>query len=164
MLNAVSNTDYRKTIDVHQLSDFSFDKMVPGFIYHPKHVPLKIKRVWRLPELAQDEVKSGKSTLGLCFFSTKNHKPGALIELTISLLGEDHKFIGQVVIVKETHLGYETGIWLQSQMDAYRARIIEQVCYIDGYLGHKQDQSVAVINKEQGAREWISLNAAQFPA
>ena len=106
MLNAIKNLDLVNSAGEHQPNEFSFDEMSPGFIYHPDSIPLTIKHLWRLPELTQDEIKSGKSTLGLCFSSNKHLNPGMLIELTVFIRGEDHKFVGQVIFVKQTQHGY----------------------------------------------------------
>lgn len=164
MLNAIRNDDHVNARGKHQPDYAHFDEMAPGFIYHPDHIPLNFRRLWRMPELTKEERKSGMSTLGLSFFSDKHLTPGMQIEVTVPLRGEDHKFVGQVVLVKESHHGYDVGIWLRSQHDAYRARIVEQICYIDCYLQDKQEHSSKPINKEQGIQEWIVHNAAQFPA
>ena len=164
MLDQIKSYHYEGTPDVQLANKINTDDAAPGFIHHPNNIPFHVKHVSRLPVMKQNEIESGKSTLGLCFFSDKYLKPGTLVELTIPLRGEDHKFIGQVVLIRETHRGYEAGIWLRSQTDAFRARIIEQICYIDGYLEEKQDHSASPINKELGIQEWISRNAAHFPA
>lgn len=159
MLNAIKISDH-ETI---QPKDILLDKMATGFLYHPENTPLKVKRLWRVPELNRDEEKSGESTLGLCFTSQKHYVAGSSLELTISIHGEDHKFSGQIVLIKENLQGYNVGVWLRSQMDACRARIVEQVCYIDSYLEDQPDRNILPFNQEQRIREWISQNAAQIP-
>lgn len=164
MLNTTNTIDHEKSIDAGRHYDFPVDVIAPDFIYHPKNALLKTKPLKQFPELDQDEIRSGKSTLGLCFTSRKHHATGTILEITIPVRGDDHKFVGQVVLVRKMQHGYETGIWLRSQTDACRARILEQICYIDGYLEEKQVQSETPINAEQEIQGWISRNAALFPA
>ena len=80
--------------------------------------------------------------------------------MTISIRGDDHKFVGQVVLIKGNGQGYNVGVWLRSQTDACRARIIEQICFMNG----SRQQSLATIKKEKGMREWIYPDATQLPA
>lgn len=164
MLNAIRNDVHENAAGTLQADYAHFDQMASGFIYHPDHIPLNFRRLWHLPELTKDERRSGKSTLGLSFFTHKHLKAGEQVEVTVHVRGENHKFVGEVVLVKESQRGYDVGIWLRSQHDAIRARIIEQVCYIDRYLQDKQKHSSKPINKEQGTQEWIVHNAAHFPA
>ncbi len=159
MLNMNKITNSVNTVEAHQSSTF-IDEIPLGFISYPKNIPLSIKHIWRLPELTPDEVKSGESELGLCFTSNKHHKIGTLVEVTISIHGDDHKFVGQVVLIKANDHGYNVGVWLRSQTDACRARIIEQICYMNG----SQQHSLASIKKEKGMREWIYPDATQLPA
>jgi hypothetical protein len=158
------NNDPVNTAEAHQPNIAFADEVPLGFISYPKNIPLNAKHIWRLPELTADEVKSGESELGLCFTSNKHHKIGTLMEVTISMRGDDHIFVGQVVLIKGGDRGYNVGVWLRSQTDACRARIIEQICYMDSSLETGRQHSLATIKKEKGMREWIYPDTTQLPA
>jgi len=164
MQNLKKTIVYKQNADTHRSLDFQVDEIATDFIYHPENLSLNTRYIKQLPELDQDELKSGKSTLGLCFTSKKHHLPGSNLEITIPVRGDRHKFIGLVVFIRKIEQGYKTGIWLRSQTDACRARILEQICYIDGYLENRQKQSKVPINTDQEIEGWISRNAALFPA
>ena len=164
MLNINTTTDPLSTSEVLQGDNSFIDEIPLGFISYPKTIPLKIKHIWRLPELTQDEVESGESESGLCFISHRHHKIGTLVEVTISIRGDDHKFVGQVVLIRGSDHGYNVGVWLRSQTDACRARIIEQICYTDGSLEAQRQHSLATIKKEKGMQEWIYPDSTQLPA
>ncbi len=138
-----------------------FDKAVPGFIYHPKAIPFTLKKRRRTVE-SSPEMEKERSNLGLCFHTEKYFKPGILVEFTVMIRDDVQTFTGRVVFNRETEEGYVTGIWLLSQSDAYRARIVEQVCHIDRYLEKKQGDK-QTIDTEREAGYWISRFAARFP-
>ena len=164
MFKLIKVSHFESNDDINPTKNKFIKKMATDFLYHPENTSLKIKRLRGLPELTQSEIKSGVSSLGLCFASGKYHRIGSILGLTISTHGEEHSFLGQVVLIKENPHGYHVGVWLRSQTDASRLRIVEQILYIDSYLEDQQDQSVTPFNKEQGIQEWISQNAAQIPA
>jgi len=158
MVSVINEFDQVDEKDGYHANEIAFDEVAPGFIYHPTNTTLTMKAISRLPELTEDEVQSGKSNLGLCFFSEKKLSTGMLIKLTIPLRGEDHIFIGQIVIVKESQQGYEVGIWLRSQVDAYRARIVEQACFLEGVMKKKQTQKSSRQSKKSGLHSWVLRN------
>ncbi len=163
MLNMNKNTDSVKTVEALQSNDSFVDEIPLGFISYPKNITLNTKHIWRLPELTSDEVKSGESELGLCFASSRHYNVGTLMEVSISIRGDEHKFVGQVVLIKGNAQGYNVGVWLRSQTDACRARIIEQICYFNSSHQVKRKYSLESINQEKGMREWIYPDA-QLPA
>ncbi len=163
MINTVTQT---RPVHKNSEADIAalFDQSAAGFIRHPDAFPLNIRRRWREPVLSLAEEMDDESELGLCFFSEKHLDPGTRLELSIPLRGEEQKFAGEVVLVRALRHGYEIGLWLRSHTDACRARIVEQICYIECYLKDKQKNTINPINHEQGTREWISRFAAHFPA
>jgi hypothetical protein len=111
----------------------SFNKIHNDFIRHPQQFPLEFKRVraWRRSLRAQ---QMAKGDLGLSFVSPKYIATGTDMELSIPLRGIVQKFHGTVVMVREIVGGFEIGIWLASEDEASRARLVEQICHIECYL------------------------------
>ena len=132
-----------------------------GFIHHPADHPVRCRRVlnWRRAQTGQQ----ARSKLGLCFESTKFVSPGSAVELTIPLRGELQKFRGEVVLVRDIGFGYEIGVWLESDEDAARVRIVEQICHIECYLKEKREREGHAVIRENAAQEWIAKFAASFP-
>lgn len=147
-----------------QITNHFVDDQEPGFIHHPDSIPLDIRLIRKQPDETQFINENQNSKLGLSFNTNKQLKPGMHIEISIPLRNDEQKFLGQVVFVRKKDQGYDVGIVLRSQNDAYRARIIEQVCYINCYIQEQQSHSTKLINREQCAYEWISRYAAHFPA
>jgi len=131
-----------------------------GFIQPPHGYPLSFRRMWL--ESLRGAAGSSRATLGLSFRTTRFVRPGAWLEVSIPLRGETQRFRGEVVMVKAGEGGFEVGLWLENDQDAARARIVEQICYIECYLRRKRE-SGAVVSGNGAAREWITRFAASFP-
>jgi hypothetical protein len=59
--------------------------------------------------------------------------------------------------------GHELGLALLDADDAYAARMVEQVCYIEDYRRSVLQQQGRQLDAEEAAAEWISRYAARFP-
>ena len=59
--------------------------------------------------------------------------------------------------------GYEVGVEFVMPDDEYRARMVEQLCYIEHYKRRVQAREGRELSGEQAAREWIEKYAAHFP-
>lgn len=164
MLDKTKQIQKENSVAGQQRIDQFIDDWEPGFIHHPGSIPIDIRLISQKTEQTTTAIENANSRLGLSFNTNKQLKPGMHIEISIHLRDDDQKFIGQVVFVREKEQGYDVGIVLRSQTDAYRARIIEQVCYINCYIQDQQSHSTKLINPEQCAHEWISRYAAHFPA
>lgn len=141
---------------------FNFgNELLEGFIQHPDRFPLQFRRLrfWERAKLELTQV----SNIGLTFSSEHYQKPGSLLEITIPTRKETHRFLGKVVVVKESVNSYEIGIWLMNAEDAPKLRIIEQICHIELYLNDKKYKDGPFLSKEKLTEEWISRFASSFP-
>lgn len=136
------------------------DGLLSGFIHHPSAFPLSYKRLW----FDKDKDSDNAQEIGLCFRSEKYLKPGISVEISIPLRGEEQKFRGKVVLVRNIGDYFEIGIWLTQAADVHRARIVEQICHIETYLRTKKHQEGPFVSNERVAEEWVSKYAAAFPS
>ncbi len=132
----------------------------PGFIRHPRPFPLRVRRHWWIRR-GHHHSSSG---LGIYFWNKRRLRPGTMVTLSIPLRGETQEFEGEVVAVRQQAGGYEIGLWLSTEEDACRARIVEQICHIECYLKERQVREGQSGDREQRAHEWIDRFAAHFPA
>jgi len=138
------------------------DGLLSGFIHHPSAFPLSCKRLWF--DRGKNHHSENEQTIGLCFRSEKYLKPGISVEISIPLRGEDQKFRGKVVLVRNMDDHFEIGLWLTQAADVHRARIVEQICHIETYLRTKKHQDGPFVSNERVAEEWVSKYAAAFPS
>ncbi len=58
---------------------------------------------------------------------------------------------------------YEAGIEFIDVEDAYRARMVEQICHIEHYRLWVEEVEGRQLDTEMAAREWIGKYASDFP-
>ena len=134
-----------------------------GFIHHPAGSPIDVRRIW-FGDKHGDSTQNGQGDIGVCFESDKYIKPGIMLEISIPLRGEQQKFRGKVVLVRNKGDLYEIGLWLTSKTDSGRIRIVEQICHIESYLRQKRHREGPFVSRERVAQEWISKFASTFPS
>jgi hypothetical protein len=59
--------------------------------------------------------------------------------------------------------GFELGVEFLAAEDAFRARMVEQVCYIEQYKKMVYQTEGRLLTAEEAAMEWIGKYASQFP-
>lgn len=58
---------------------------------------------------------------------------------------------------------YDVGIELLNRDDAFRARMVEQVCHIEKYRRTVKETQGRSLTGEEAAMEWIGKYASTFP-
>ena len=58
---------------------------------------------------------------------------------------------------------YELGLSFIDPDDAFRARMVEQICHMEHYRRQVHETEGRSLTTEEAAREWIERNAARFP-
>jgi len=129
---------------------------VQGFLRHPEGFPLRCRRL--LLERQRPPNAPAPGDVGLIFRSARFIRPGTRMEISIPLRGETQRFRGEVVMVRAGREGYEIGLWLDSEQDCSRARLVEQICHIEKHLEARR-RAVGVTDR---ARGWLSRFAASL--
>ena len=131
------------------------------YIRHPSSIPLEVK-IADLPN-PQSEHLNNVSLGGLSFHSQHRLDGGAQITIRIPLLKDTIQLNGQVVWCRQQGGGYEVGVAFRDKEEAFRTRMVEQICHIEQYrhevLAHEHRQ----LSSEEAAIEWIRKYAASFP-
>lgn len=70
---------------------------------------------------------------------------------------------GAVVWCRHEHSCYELGIQFVDHEDAFAARMVEQLCYIERYRKQVRDEEGRELDSATAALEWITKYAASFP-
>ena len=136
------------------------------FIRHPAGVPIEVTLDWAEDENDEtvDQTITNVSLGGLAFVS---HKPLELLErvrICIPVLNEENYLVGNVVWCEKAGSGYEIGIEFEKSRDAFRLRMIEQICHIEHYRKEIAKQEGRELNPQEAAKEWIAKYAGEFPA
>lgn len=136
------------------------------FIRHPSGVPIEVTLDWAEDENDEtvDQTITNVSLGGLAFVS---HKPLELLErvrICIPVLNEENYLVGNVVWCEKVGSGYEIGIEFEKSRDAFRLRMIEQICHIEHYRKEIEKLEGRELNPQEAAKEWIAKFADEFPA
>lgn len=131
------------------------------FIRHPPELPIQYRRA---RENKIHPSSWGKTVyVGLSFKGDEPERLGTILDVTVNTYDEDYLFQGQVVWVHPQEHHYELGLCFNNEGDAFRARMIEQICYIEIYRRRLSERERRTISIEYAAKEWIEKFSAQFP-
>ena len=131
------------------------------YIRHPTDVPI----IYELESVVKDkkEYLSDISVGGLLFKSNMFIDSGTVINIKIPLSHPIFELNGRVVWCRQKTDYYDVGVEFINADDAYRTRLIEQICYIESYKNKVLREEGRLLSGEEAATEWIGRYAADFP-
>jgi hypothetical protein len=132
------------------------------YIRHPVDVPIEIRTSRASPVTAMrtSDVSHG----GLAVRSDQPVAEGALIHVRIPYVQPAFEALARVAWCHPAHDGgHELGIAFLDADDAFHARMVEQVCYIEDYRASVARVEGRHLTAEEAAGEWIAKFAATFP-
>lgn len=135
------------------------------FIRHPSNIPIEISSCSSTdapPSYRKSQVMD-VSLGGLAFDSERPLELGTLVALRIPLVRPPFETLARVVWCRARTMGYKIGAEFLHTDDEFRARMVEQVCYIESYKRQVSERESRRLSSEEAAMEWISKYAAQFP-
>jgi hypothetical protein len=130
------------------------------FIRHPTSIPLDFS--------VEDQQEDARSTYnisegGVSFICNHKIEVGAAIKISIKTIKPDIELVGRVVWNNKLDTGgYLVGVKF-TEDEHYRARMVEQVCYIEDYRNKVLQEEGRELSSEEAANEWISRYASRFP-
>lgn len=129
------------------------------FIRHPVDVPLEVEGVSGDRRSQVANVSFG----GLSFLCAQSHPPGTELLLRIPYTEPPFEARARVAWRRRERGGHRIGVRFLAEDDAFRSRMIEQICAIERYrekVLHKQGRALTTA---EAAQEWIERYAAGFP-
>jgi hypothetical protein len=132
------------------------------FIRHPTDIPIEVSPVDQGGGRAPRLVNVGMG--GLAFRSHSAFRPAHVVKVRIGCVHPAFETTARVAWCRACDGEYELGLAFIDPDDAFRARMVEQICHIEHYRRQARDAEGRQLTAEEAAREWIDRNAAQFPA
>jgi len=130
------------------------------FIRHPADIPIEVSA----PAFEEARGRSLNVGLGgLAFRCDCAVAPGSIVRLRIALLDPPFESQARVMWCRSQRHGFDLGVAFLDVDDAYRARMVEQICHILTYRKTVLDREGRSLSTEEAAREWIARFAAAFP-
>jgi hypothetical protein len=131
------------------------------YIRHPSDIPIEIIRGRQSLAQASSRIHD-VSYGGLALKSSRELEPGIVVEVRIPCVRPVFTTKARVAWCRAQSDGFELGVEFLDANDAFRARMVEQVCYIQNYRKAVYEQEGRVLSSEEAAMEWIGKHAAQF--
>ena len=132
------------------------------YIRHPSEIPIEV--VINEPQGLEQHYLHDISYGGLRFDSRTQLTSGSDILIRFFLRKEPCEIQGHVVWCHTKQAGFEVGVVFYEANEAYRARMVEQVCQIEQYRLKSLKIDGRELTSEEAASEWISQYAREFPA
>lgn len=131
------------------------------FIRHPSDIPIEFS----IENLVVNdrEYLNDISFGGLSFCSRVPVKAGASILIKIPFLKPDFQSKAIVKWCRKRGDVYDVGVAFDDQEEAFKTRMVEQICHIEHYKREIQKKEGRELTGEEAAVEWIKRYAANFP-
>jgi hypothetical protein len=132
------------------------------FIRHPSDIPIEFSAV-DAPDRSQRGQAHDVSFGGLAFEAEECPAVGSIIDLRIPTVVPPFETRGVVVWCRCLAERYEVGVRFLESSDAFKARMVEQVCHIEQYKRDVLAREGRRLTGAAAAREWIEKHASRFP-
>jgi hypothetical protein len=132
------------------------------FMRHPVAVPIEA-----IPTEADDRaVRCHAYSLGVggvAFRFDQMIEPGTLLQIRIPFVFPQFETDARVVWCRCHENIIDLGVEFLNSDDAFRARMVEQVCHIESYRRDVYEREGRQLTPEEASLEWIEKFAAEFP-
>lgn len=100
---------------------------------------------------------------GLAFRTDHKIEPGCFVHVRIPAVIPAFEIDARVVWCRHRASHIELGVEFLSDQDAFRVRMVEQVCHIEHYRQKICELENRTLSFEEAALEWIGRYSATFP-
>jgi len=129
------------------------------FYRHPSEIPVEL---WEVSDPAYTHPSLKNVSMGgLAFICTNYWPPNTLIKLRLALVKPAFEAVVKVVWARRRLSYFEIGVMFISEEDAFKGRMVEQLCQIELYR-QKQLALGRLLTCEEAALEWVEQYAERF--
>lgn len=131
------------------------------FVRHAASIPIEVRTRFD-PSWPSGDARN-VSHGGLAFHTDQAMEPGTLVEIAIPWVYPRFETTARVAWCELAQPGWELGVEFLSAEDAFRGRMVEQVCQIEQYRRHVLEVEGRELSSDEAAREWIARFGHRFP-
>jgi hypothetical protein len=102
------------------------------------------------------------SIAGLSFDVACKITVGSRIDYYVPSLSDESAGRGRVIWCRPLRSSYRLGVAFEDEQNAYRTRMVEQVCQIESYRREVKKREGRELDPEEAAVEWIAAYAEDF--
>lgn len=131
------------------------------YVRHTIGVPLQVERLGESAPLEQAGVNVSHD--GLAFHSAWCPTVGEVLELRIPTVDPPFEARARVMWCRPEDGRFLVGVQFLDRSDAFRSRMVQQVCAIERYREEVRQQEGRELSTGDAAAEWIARYAGRFP-
>lgn len=131
------------------------------FIRHTAGVPIEVRPVTGDESRTLESVNVSEG--GISFASDADYPLGSIIGIRIPEVDPPFEANARVVWTSPEDGRFCIGVHFLDVNDAFRARMVEQVCSIERYRREVEAREGRVLTAADAAAEWIGRYAGRFP-
>ncbi len=130
------------------------------YVRHPTEIPVE----YNITGETDIQLKSAKNIAlgGMCFASSACEENGKILNISIPSINPEFHIKGKVVWCLQQRDSVEIGVQFIDTADAFRARLVEQICHIKHYQKKVLQLEGRQLSDKQAALEWIEKHAGEF--
>ena len=132
------------------------------YIRHPVEIPLEYQITGESFE--RRDYSNNISLGGICFQANEKIAPGNILLIQVPTIDPQFEAIGRVIWCLERNKHFDVGIEFIDEESSFKARLVEQICYIKKYQSDLLNQEGRRLTDEEAAEEWTRIFAKNFPA
>jgi len=129
------------------------------YIRHPVDIPIEVSTANEFAHARGDNISPG----GLALRHRHELESGIIVRLRIPFVQPTFEANARVAWCRKCDEGYELGVQFLGADDAFRARMVEQVCSIESYRRNISRIEQRDLSAQEAALEWIQKYASEFP-
>lgn len=130
-------------------------------IRHTADVPIEVRAVSDPAPHVESGVNVSEG--GLSFLSDHDLPLGTTLQIRIPAVDPPFEAHARVVWRNPEQGGWCIGVEFLNANDAFRVRMVEQVCAIEEYRVRMGQEEGRILSREEAAKEWIGRFAKRFP-
>ena len=131
------------------------------FIRHPSEIPIELH--FDTGETPEIEPLKDVSLNGLSFCSQVEVPVGTWLKVSIPSVQPQYEAVVRVVWCQQQGNRWDIGVELPNMEDAFRTRMVEQICHIEQYKAKVLATEGRQLSGEQAGQEGIQKFADSFP-
>ena len=132
------------------------------FARHPTDIPIEVKAAVLEQSTAPVCSMTSESQGGLSCEVNSRVDIGAIVDIEITSVSPIYHGSGEVVWCHEKGGSYEVGVRFTNNEEAFKSRMVQQVCQIELYKNLVYEREGRLLDGDQAAAEWIAKYAADY--
>lgn len=132
------------------------------FVRHPTDIPIAVVPIQSGqgpgPLCKMSDIGQG----GFCCEIENYLEVGTEVHIDIPSISPEYHGRGEVVWCLEKRDCFEVGVSFTDVQEAYRSRMVQQVCQIEHYKNIVFEREGRVLDGNEAAAEWIKKHAEDF--